>query len=365
MRLFFLFLTMRSFSSSLGFFSSSSDTHHLFFLPFISVISYYRGRGAFESLGAGLSMEPGDIAFKCNFATLGEEEDKRRKRKEKAGNGKKSAPTPLVVSRRADRAFEEAGPVLCSALDGLELPASRAWRCGSSTRPSTGPAWSCRRGKKRETRKKKRRRSLGNPAFGNLDPERKRRRRGPKRQPRPPSPFFELSDAVSGTDPLKDNLPLRRCVSPLPSSWTKEEEKEKEKESSERRSGDCGDGDEETKKRKRKNAETTAEIVNELSDEIRRILAAHPLNAGAPPSGQGRRQRPAAPRLRRPGAASRLRAEVRVRQGVCRRPDQDNRGPGPLRRLRGPGMREGNGGLSHEPERQGGCCGGGYRESER
>jgi 2,3-bisphosphoglycerate-independent phosphoglycerate mutase len=32
---------------------------------------YYRGRGAFESMGAGLPMAPGDIAFKSNFATRG------------------------------------------------------------------------------------------------------------------------------------------------------------------------------------------------------------------------------------------------------------------------------------------------------
>jgi hypothetical protein len=31
---------------------------------------HYRGRGAFESLGAGLAMAPGDIAFKSNFATF-------------------------------------------------------------------------------------------------------------------------------------------------------------------------------------------------------------------------------------------------------------------------------------------------------
>ena len=63
----------------------------------------YRGRGAFESLGAGLSMKPGEIAFKCNFATLNEE-------------------TGVVTSRRADRRFEEEGPVLCEFLDKLQLP---------------------------------------------------------------------------------------------------------------------------------------------------------------------------------------------------------------------------------------------------
>jgi 2,3-bisphosphoglycerate-independent phosphoglycerate mutase len=29
-------------------------------------VSYYRGRGAFESMGAGLDMQPGDIAFKVD-----------------------------------------------------------------------------------------------------------------------------------------------------------------------------------------------------------------------------------------------------------------------------------------------------------
>lgn len=41
--------------------------------------------------------------FKSNFATLDEK-------------------TGIVVSRRADRHFEEEGPILCAALDGLKLP---------------------------------------------------------------------------------------------------------------------------------------------------------------------------------------------------------------------------------------------------
>jgi 2,3-bisphosphoglycerate-independent phosphoglycerate mutase len=32
--------------------------------------SHYRGRGSFEAMGAGLPMEKGDVAFKCNFATV-------------------------------------------------------------------------------------------------------------------------------------------------------------------------------------------------------------------------------------------------------------------------------------------------------
>ncbi|XP_047944823.1 probable 2,3-bisphosphoglycerate-independent phosphoglycerate mutase [Salvia hispanica] len=79
-----------------------SDTAHLSLLGYDPRI-YYRGRGAFESMGAGLAMSPGDIAFKSNFATLDES-------------------TGVVTSRRADRHFEEEGPVLCAALDGLKLP---------------------------------------------------------------------------------------------------------------------------------------------------------------------------------------------------------------------------------------------------
>ncbi len=60
---------------------------------------YYRGRGAFESMGAGIDMAPGDIAFKSNFATL-------------------DPASGRVLRRRADRRFEDLGPQLCAALDG-------------------------------------------------------------------------------------------------------------------------------------------------------------------------------------------------------------------------------------------------------
>lgn len=79
-----------------------SDTAHLSLLGYNPRV-YYRGRGAFESMGAGLAMSPGDIAFKSNFATLDEK-------------------TGIVTSRRADRHFEEEGPILCAALDRLKLP---------------------------------------------------------------------------------------------------------------------------------------------------------------------------------------------------------------------------------------------------
>lgn len=43
-----------------------SDTAHLSLLGYDPRV-YYRGRGAFESMGAGLEMSPGDIAFKVSF----------------------------------------------------------------------------------------------------------------------------------------------------------------------------------------------------------------------------------------------------------------------------------------------------------
>ena len=52
-------------------------------------------------MGAGLQMQPGDVAFKSNFATIDDE--------------------GIVVKRRADRRFEEEGPVLCQALNGMAM----------------------------------------------------------------------------------------------------------------------------------------------------------------------------------------------------------------------------------------------------
>ncbi|GFH09043.1 metalloenzyme domain-containing protein [Haematococcus lacustris] len=157
-----------------------SDTAHMSLFGYDPRI-HYRGRGAFESMGAGISMAPGDIAFKCNFATLD------------TGSG-------VVVRRRADRNFEHLGPELCQALDGLRLPnfPEHCVKCRYATEHRCGIAVS-----------------------------------GPS-----------LSDAVQGTDPLKDALPLLRCV---PEDGSAE-------------------------------AAMTAELVNELSDEIRRVLEEHPVN---------------------------------------------------------------------------------------
>jgi len=71
-----------------------SDTAHLSIFGYDPRI-YYTGRGAFEAIGAGAEMYPGDIAFKSNFATM----------------------TGDVVSlRRCDRKFPSWGIPLCRFL---------------------------------------------------------------------------------------------------------------------------------------------------------------------------------------------------------------------------------------------------------
>ncbi|KAI5431772.1 hypothetical protein KIW84_035808 [Lathyrus oleraceus] len=158
-----------------------SDTAHLSLLGYDPRV-YYRGRGAFESMGAGLAMSPGDIAFKSNFATLDEK-------------------TGTVTSRRADRHFEEEGPILCAALDGMKLPSFPQYevRVRYATEHRCGVVV-----------------------------------KGPN-----------LSGNISGTDPLKDNRLLLKA--------------EALDESHE--------------------ARNTADVVNELSKEITKILVSHPVNA--------------------------------------------------------------------------------------
>ena len=123
-----------------------SDTAHLALLGY-EPRGLYRGRGAFESLGAGLEMGDGDIAFKCNFATLDEA-------------------TGVVLRRRADRHFEALGPALCAALDGAAVPGfpEVAVRVKYATEHRCGVVVS-----------------------------------GPG-----------LTDQIAGTDPLKDGRPLER-----------------------------------------------------------------------------------------------------------------------------------------------------------
>lgn len=79
-----------------------SDTAHMSIFGY-DPLKFYDGRGSFESMGAGLSMEVGEIAFKSNFAYLNVE------------NG-------VVERRRVDRTFPEWGISLCDALNNLPIP---------------------------------------------------------------------------------------------------------------------------------------------------------------------------------------------------------------------------------------------------
>lgn len=57
---------------------------------------HYTGRGGLEALGAGLDLGPGDVAFRCNFATVG--------------------PSGLIMDRRAGRIRSEHAAELAEAL---------------------------------------------------------------------------------------------------------------------------------------------------------------------------------------------------------------------------------------------------------
>ncbi|MDD1764192.1 MAG: phosphoglycerate mutase, partial [Methanobacteriaceae archaeon] len=48
-----------------------SDTSHLSILGY-DPYQVYTGRGPFEAAGVGVEVEPGDIAFRCNFSTANE-----------------------------------------------------------------------------------------------------------------------------------------------------------------------------------------------------------------------------------------------------------------------------------------------------
>lgn len=76
-----------------------SDTSHLSYLG-ADPYQWYTGRGPFEAAGIGLDVRPGDVAFRCNFATV---DDKM-----------------LIVDRRAGR-ITEGTHELAQAIDGMEI----------------------------------------------------------------------------------------------------------------------------------------------------------------------------------------------------------------------------------------------------
>lgn len=134
-------------------------------------------------MGAGLDVGVGDLAFKCNFATIND--------------------SGIVTSRRADRYFTREGPILCAAIDGIEVPRYPDYTvsCKYATEHRCGL-----------------------------------RIRGPG-----------LVDTISGTDPLKDNLPLLQCR--LTSETTNEQ-----------------------------SSQLSCDVVNAVSLAIHQMLTVHPLN---------------------------------------------------------------------------------------
>jgi 2,3-bisphosphoglycerate-independent phosphoglycerate mutase len=80
-----------------------SDTSHLALLGY-DPYKVYTGRGPFEAAGVGLKLEPGDIAFRCNYATADE-------------SGK-------ITDRRAGR-IKHGTLELAKELDGLEIDGAR------------------------------------------------------------------------------------------------------------------------------------------------------------------------------------------------------------------------------------------------
>ncbi|MBS7644190.1 2,3-bisphosphoglycerate-independent phosphoglycerate mutase [Candidatus Bathyarchaeota archaeon] len=77
-----------------------SDTAHLSIFGY-DPFEVYQGRGVFEALGVGLEVKPGDIAFRCNFATVDENLN--------------------VIDRRAGRIESGSADELAKSLRNLKL----------------------------------------------------------------------------------------------------------------------------------------------------------------------------------------------------------------------------------------------------
>ncbi|OGD73702.1 MAG: hypothetical protein A2Y64_01960 [Candidatus Coatesbacteria bacterium RBG_13_66_14] len=81
---------------------AGSDTAHLALLGY-DPYRYYTGRGPLEAAGVGLAPRAGDVAFRCNFATVQERDG-----------------ALVVTDRRAGRITERTAE-LAAALDGMKL----------------------------------------------------------------------------------------------------------------------------------------------------------------------------------------------------------------------------------------------------
>ncbi|KAG5474470.1 hypothetical protein LSCM1_03254 [Leishmania martiniquensis] len=171
--------------------SCGSDTAHLSIFGYPPA-TYYRGRGAYEALGAGLELEDEDVAFKGNFSTFvdrteGPSGDMDSVEEAKAVTST-SLPDQYVTHRRCDRDFTAEGPVLCNDLNGTTVAADlngvpfdypHTIKMQYATEHRCGVALS---GAQRVVR-----------ADGSTEV------------------LGMLSDKITGTDPLMDGRLLRRC----------------------------------------------------------------------------------------------------------------------------------------------------------
>lgn len=77
-----------------------SDTAHLAIFGY-DPFACYPGRGAFEALGVGVELQPGDVAFRCNFGTVNED--------------------GVIIDRRAGRISSEEARQLAEALKEIRI----------------------------------------------------------------------------------------------------------------------------------------------------------------------------------------------------------------------------------------------------
>ncbi len=77
-----------------------SDTAHLALFGY-DPYKYYPGRGAFEALGVGINLQPGDVAFRCNLGTVNEQ--------------------GVVIDRRAGRISSDQARILAEALNEIKI----------------------------------------------------------------------------------------------------------------------------------------------------------------------------------------------------------------------------------------------------
>ena len=79
---------------------AGSDTAHLAILGY-DPYRVYTGRGPFEAIGVGMDVQPGDVALRCNFATVDDDLE--------------------ILDRRAGRIRAPETTELVEALDGIEI----------------------------------------------------------------------------------------------------------------------------------------------------------------------------------------------------------------------------------------------------